>query len=119
MASALLYSAAPASAFDFSTQPSECNHQPVSKKTTTRWSAPILDISKLHAMSLSLPKENGEVTPVQAWFMLVEKYGLDRIIGNIENLKSRIAPAVTCYSFGALIEETSLWPVAAETLGEH
>lgn len=32
-------------------------------------------------MSLSLPKENWEITPVQAWFMLVERVGVRRLLG--------------------------------------
>ncbi|RDW70328.1 hypothetical protein BP5796_08725 [Coleophoma crateriformis] len=91
MASALLYSAAPESAFDFSAQPTECNHEPTSR-TLTQWSAPILDISRLYVMSLSLPKGDFEITPVQAWFMMVEKYGLESVMENIEDLKRRIAP---------------------------
>ncbi|RDW89307.1 hypothetical protein BP6252_01339 [Coleophoma cylindrospora] len=116
MASALLYSAAPASAFDFSAQPTECHHEPASR-TLTQWSAPILDISRLYVMSLSLPKKDFEITPVQAWFMMVEEYGLERVMENIEALKRRIAPLVTCECFGAVMDESLLGQIAKEILG--
>ncbi|PVH81659.1 hypothetical protein DL98DRAFT_165074 [Cadophora sp. DSE1049] len=45
------------------------------------WRVPPLDLRGLYEMSECMPKENWEITPVQAWFLLVGRYGWERLVG--------------------------------------
>ena len=71
-------------------------------------------------MSECMPKENWEITPVQAWFLLVGRYGWERLIGKpresqsvsgrgsekaIDGLKRGLAKLVTCLGFGSVMDE--------------
>ena len=84
-------------------------------------------------MSECMPKENWEITPVQAWFLLVGRYGWERLIGKpresqsvsgrgsekaIDGLKRGLAKLVTCLGFGSVMDEIEFWGVVGEVLGE-
>lgn len=97
------------------------------------WRVPPLDLRGLYEMSECMPKENWEITPVQAWFLLVGRYGWERLIGKpresqsvsgrgsekaIDGLKRGLAKLVTCLGFGSVMDEIEFWGVVGEVLGE-
>jgi hypothetical protein len=67
-------------------------------------------------MSQSLPKGDFEITPVQAWFMLSARYEVGRVVGRIEGLKRRIGGLVSCFAFGAVMDEGRFWDVVGDVL---
>ncbi|KAL3425639.1 hypothetical protein PVAG01_02430 [Phlyctema vagabunda] len=109
MASTLLFSSAPSSTFgDADTS-----------KVTTSWNAPSLELSTLYAMSLSLPKEDFEITPVQAWFMIVSEYKVDIVLEKAETLKSSLNELVKCWDFGAVLNQALFWEVVKRVMDEN
>ncbi|KAH8683326.1 hypothetical protein BGZ60DRAFT_399909 [Tricladium varicosporioides] len=133
MASTLLYSSAPESTF------SDPNPH------TGSWISPsnsVQTLQKLKEMSRSLPKSDWEITPVQAWFLLVERWGVERIVGQlgkaglisgvegaeekevkgfcvVEKLKKGLARVVDCFAFGAVMDERRFWEVVRGVVGEE
>jgi hypothetical protein len=108
MASTLLYSHAPASVFDnFASVPNGDN----TSKPLDSWTTPALELSQLYAMAQSLPKGDFEITPVQAWFLLVARYDQAQLLGKLERLRKDLASLVDCYCFGAAMDETKFWNV--------
>lgn len=71
-------------------------------------------------MSLSLPKGDFEITPVQAWFLLAAEYDADWLLreGRLEVLKRELGRLVKCFDFGAVVEEGVFWGVVRKFLGE-
>ena len=108
MASTLLYSHAPASAFN--------NFDAAS------WHVPSIELSQLWNMSLSLPREDWEITPVQAWFLLTARYEVNDLLGDggsrLNGLKEGLAKLVACFAFGAVMDEPSFWSVVSEVIGD-
>ncbi|KAH6684147.1 hypothetical protein B0J14DRAFT_646059 [Halenospora varia] len=133
MASTLLYSSAPESTF------SDPNPH------TGSWTSPansVQTLQKLKDMSRSLPKSDWEITPVQAWFLLVERWGVERIVGQlgkaglisgaegaeekevkgfcvVEKLKKGLARVVDCFAFGAVMDERRFWEVVRGVVVEE
>ena len=68
-------------------------------------------------MSQSLPKGDFEITPVQAWFMLSQKYDSKRVLDNLEGLKIGIGKLVACFEFGAVMDELKFWNVVRNVMG--
>jgi len=63
---------------------------------------------------------------VQAWFMLVERVGVERLLGGVndggqenvlEALKRGVGPLVDCFHFGAVLDEGRMWEVVENVLG--
>lgn len=67
-------------------------------------------------MSGSLSKHDWEITPVQAWFLLVESLGTEILTrkGVVEELKRRLGELVDCFGFGATLNEGLFWGVVGE-----
>ncbi len=74
-------------------------------------------------MSNSLPKGDWEITPVQVWFMLVERYGVERLVKGVEagkvreELKKGLSKLVGCWEFGAVVDVDKFWAVAESVIG--
>jgi hypothetical protein len=71
-------------------------------------------------MSRSLPKQDWEVTPVQAWFLMVDRYGIEKVVnGNgVERMRQGLAKLVECFAFGAVMDEGGFWEVVQNALGD-
>ena len=79
-------------------------------------------------MSQSLPKGDWEITPVQAWFLLMGRLGVNPLMeegvkrktglneGFLAKLKSGLANLVSCFEFGAVMDEATFWEVVEEVL---
>ncbi|KAB8291770.1 hypothetical protein EYC80_006565 [Monilinia laxa] len=80
-----------------------------------------LSLAQLYAMSRSLPISDVEITPVQAWFMIAEKYDseIGRVVEGrrIEGLKRGLGGLSRCYQFGAVMDVVSFWEVVDEVMG--
>ena len=72
-------------------------------------------------MSQSLPKGDWEITPVQAWFLLMGRLGVETLVGDgkhagakeglLPRLKKGLGKLVNCFEFGAVMDEASFWEV--------
>ena len=77
-------------------------------------------------MSQSLPKGDWEITPVQAWFLLMGRLGVETLVGDISQagakeallprLKKGLGTLVKCFAFGAVMDEASFWEVVESTM---
>lgn len=97
--------------------------EPIDHHTTTPWTVPITsttdDLMKLYGMSTSLPREDWEMTPVQVWFVLVQKLGLQTLLDEqvYEALKIKLGAYVRCFGFGTVITEMEFRDVVRDLLG--
>lgn len=78
------------------------------------------EIIKLHAMSTSLAKGDWEITPVQAWFLLLERVGVERLTGkvgqeNLDLLTARLSLLTRCFGFGAVMTKILFWDEVERT----
>ncbi|RAL60908.1 hypothetical protein DID88_010233 [Monilinia fructigena] len=112
MASTPMFAQAPPSAFQ---------DPPPSSESSWYSSSISLSLAQLYAMSRSLPMSDVEITPVQAWFMIAEKYDseIERVIEGrrIEGLKRGLGGLSRCYQFGAVMDVESFWEVVNEVMG--
>jgi hypothetical protein len=101
MATALVYSQAPAPVFQ--------------DLDTASWSAPALELTKLWEMSQSLPKGDWEITPVQAWFLLTAAYDVGVLLAGggarLDTLMRGLARYVDCQGFGTVLDVGRFWGV--------
>lgn len=69
-------------------------------------------------MSLSLATSDFEITPVQAWFLLVEKYDVRKVVEErrMEALKRGLGGLVGCWAFGAVMDRERFWRVVEEVM---
>jgi hypothetical protein len=109
MASAYLYTHAPASVFN--------------NLDSGSWPVPSLELSHLYQMSQCLPRDDWEITPVQAWFLLTERYDMRRLLGDngggtkLNALKEAIGKIVSCRAFGTVMDEREFWDVVSRIMG--
>ncbi|KAF7935391.1 uncharacterized protein EAE97_008298 [Botrytis byssoidea] len=102
MASTHIFAQAPLEAFNEST-------------SEVSWFSSSVSLAQLYAMSQSLPVSDFEITPVQAWFMIAEKYhsDIEKVVEtqNMNNLKRGLGSLSRCYQFGAVMAVDSFWEV--------
>lgn len=90
-----------------------------SNSTWVTPASPSAELDKLREMSGSLVKEEWEITPVQAWFQLVDKIGMEKLRrGNdgygflvFDKMQVELVKLVQCFGFGAVINEVLFWDV--------
>ena len=71
----------------------------------TAWEVPQASIDQLLALSNSVPLQDGEVTPVQAWdYIRRQKQFAGLEVGRWESLKEARGGFVRCYGFGGVVE---------------
>lgn len=60
-------------------------------------------------------EDRTEITPVQAWFEILAKYGVERVMGRVERLKGELGGrrVVRCPHFGARVDRGE-WEVVVE-----
>ena len=123
MASTLLYSHAPTPVFSSFSDPPPSSTTPPTERV--EWTAPSPELKQLYAMSQSLPKGDWEITPVQAWFLLMGRLGVNVLVegggqgggkeGLLARLKRPLAKLVDCFEFGAVMDEARFWEVVEAT----
>ncbi|KAF7897968.1 uncharacterized protein EAF01_008934 [Botrytis porri] len=110
MASTHIFAQAPPKAFSGST-------------SDISWSSSSVSLAQLYAMSQSLPVSDFEITPVQAWFMIAEKYhnDIEKVVGprNMNSLKRGLGGLSRCYQFGAVMDVGSFWEVVDDVMRQN
>ncbi|KAF5871126.1 putative bzip-type transcription factor protein [Botrytis fragariae] len=109
MASTHIFAQAPPEAFNEST-------------SEVSWSSSV-SLAQLYAMSQSLPTSDFEITPVQAWFMIAEKYhdDIEKVGGTktMNNLKRGLGTLSRCYQFGAVMDVDSFWEIVGDVMTQN
>ncbi|KAF7865724.1 hypothetical protein EAF04_005890 [Stromatinia cepivora] len=109
MASTYIFSQAPPEAFNDSSPESS-------------WLSSSISLARLYAMSQSLPTSDFEITPVQAWFMIAEKYHneIEKLVEarRIKDMKIGLGSLSRCYQFGAVMDVDSFWEVVDEVMAQ-
>lgn len=109
MASTYIFPDAPPEAFNDSTPESS-------------WFSSSISIAQLYEMSRSLPTSSFEITPVQAWFMIVDKYRSEiaKVVetSRMEDLKRGLGILSRCYQFGAVMDVESFWEVVDDVMSQ-
>ncbi|QSZ37773.1 hypothetical protein DSL72_008872, partial [Monilinia vaccinii-corymbosi] len=106
-----------ASTHIFAHAPAEAFNDPAPESS---WSSSLMSLAQLHAMSQSLPPPDYEITPVQAWFKIAEKYHheIEKVVetSRIEGLKRGLGSLSRCYRFGAVMDVEGFWEVVDEVM---
>ncbi|TGO41106.1 hypothetical protein BHYA_0026g00120 [Botrytis hyacinthi] len=109
-----------ASTHVFAQAPLEAFHESVSEVS---WVSSSVSLAQLYAMSQSLPVSDFEITPVQAWFMIAEKYhnDIEKVVGtrSMNNLKRGLGSISRCYQFGAVMDVDSFWEVVDDIMTQN
>lgn len=115
MASTHYLSTAPASVF--------VSHATRNVPQSESWSSPALALEQLHGLSQNLNVQDFEVTPVQAWFRMVQddRRMVESVMkeGVMETLKRELGGLVRCKGFGAVIGIDEFERVVEEVLGRN
>ncbi|KOS19661.1 hypothetical protein ESCO_000854 [Escovopsis weberi] len=93
--------------------------QPGEQQQVLQWtSASGISLARLYGLALSLNQDQAELTPVQAWFELVDRYGLGALFqdGVLETLERELSAAVRCLHFGAVMSRVSFEDIVWRTL---
>lgn len=98
--------------------PKECNVPP--KGAAPTWDASGLTLQNLRLLASSLIPGDAEITPVQGWFELVERYGSAALLGEaMEALKKEFLGVVQCPHFGAVMEREAFESVVGRVMGGY
>jgi hypothetical protein len=85
------------------------------------WQTTALTLRSLHGLASSLNPDDGvEVTPVQAWFELVRRFGVERLMaeGVLGRLKRELVGVVRCPRMGCCLPRGAFEGIVARVLGE-
>jgi hypothetical protein len=85
------------------------------------WQTTALTLRSLHGLASSLNPDDGvEVTPVQAWFELVRRFGVERLMaeGVLGRLKRELVGVVRCPRMGCCLPRGAFEGIVAGVLGE-
>ncbi|KAL2134892.1 hypothetical protein VTI74DRAFT_10527 [Chaetomium olivicolor] len=88
--------------------------------TRLSWKTSSLTLRSLHGLARSLnPDDALELTPVQAWFELARRFGVERLMaaGVLDTLKRELVGVVKCPHFGASMERAAFESVVGRVLG--
>jgi hypothetical protein len=67
-------------------------------------------------MNERLPKDEDEVTPVQAWFLLAERYEVGVLLGAVEDIERELCKLVECFEFGAVMGQGAFWEAVERSI---
>lgn len=98
--------------------PKEANIVP--EGPSPSWGAGGLTLQNLRLLASSLTPGDAEVTPVQVWFELVERYGAAALLGEaMEALKREFVGVVKCPHFGAVLEREAFESVVGRVMARY
>lgn len=85
------------------------------------WQAPPLSLQHLRGLAASLNPGDLELTPVQAWFELAERYSPAALVesGVLEILKREFRGVVQCVCYGAAIERGAFESVVHRVMAQY
>ncbi|KAK4230522.1 hypothetical protein QBC38DRAFT_468962 [Podospora fimiseda] len=83
------------------------------------WKTSGLTLQNLYGLACSLHgKDDEEITPVQVWFELVRRYGVETVLSGIDEMKREFVGVVKCPAhFGAVLERGAFESVVGRVLG--
>lgn len=84
-----------------------------------QWRGMGMTLASLEALAASLSSSDAEITPVQAWFELVERYTTADLLAptTMALLKQELRGVVDCVHFGAVMERQAFESVVGRVLG--
>lgn len=122
MASSFVMQYAPSTFYDARTALREHQDFPASSPSppTYQWQAPAIDLATLRGLASSLNPGDKELTPVQAWFELAERYGPEQMVfeRTLDSLRREFRGVVKCVAFGATIEREAFESIVGRVFGE-
>ena len=85
------------------------------------WQSSGLTLQALYGLASSLCAGDKELTPVQAWFELAERYPVELLLSKpvLEALKREFIGVVRCIHFGAVIERDAFESVVGRVMAAH
>lgn len=85
-----------------------------------KWEAPSLELEQLRGLSESLGVDEIEITPVQAWFWLMDMYDVEQVMTGIAvgELKKALGAIVTCIMTGAVMLKGEFVHYVEQVLGK-
>lgn len=92
---------------------------PSAPRIDLSWSgSPDISLESLHGLAVSLNPGDVELTPVQAWFELMDRYPVERLLDEalLDELRMQLNGVVKCLSFGAVIERGAFESVVSRVL---
>ena len=90
------------------------------KGESPSWTISGLTLQNLRLLASSLIPGDAELTPVQGWFELVERYGTEVLLGQaMASLKREFVGVVKCPHFGAVIEREAFESVVERVMGDY
>ncbi|KAH7170706.1 hypothetical protein EDB81DRAFT_776432 [Dactylonectria macrodidyma] len=83
------------------------------------WSSPRISLASLHDLASSLNPGDKELTPIQAWFELADRYPLGVLLDAqlLQALSLELNGVVKCLFFGAVMEREAFESVVCRVLG--
>ncbi|KAI6780145.1 alanine racemase [Emericellopsis cladophorae] len=86
-----------------------------------RWEASGISLYNLRGLAASLNPGPEELTPVQAWFELAERYSPVTLVesGMLHDLQVQLKGVVRCVSFGAAMERAAFESVVERVVRQH
>ena len=97
--------------------PGEREAQPMPTFPTPAWQATGLTLENLRLLASSILGGEAELTPVQGWFELTDRYGASALsIEVMEALKREFTGVVQCPHFGAVIEREAFESVVGRVM---
>lgn len=93
---------------------------PSASPASLRWSAPHISLQALRGLASSLNPGDLELTPVQAWFELSDRYPIALLLEGpgsaLEALRRELNGLVRCQHYGAIIERMAFESVVSRTM---
>ncbi|KAI5465985.1 hypothetical protein BGZ63DRAFT_120101 [Mariannaea sp. PMI_226] len=85
------------------------------------WPSPQISLSSLHGLASSLNPGDKELTPIQAWFELADRFPKDVLLNpeTLHRLSRELNGVVVCLEFGAVIEREAFESVVGRILGPN
>lgn len=95
--------------------------QSMLKAPIQTWQASGLTLQNIYLLASSLALDETEITPVQGWFEMIERYGPDLLLNRelVEALKKEFVGVVKCLHFGAIIERDAFESVVERVFGAY
>ena len=81
-------------------------HIPLRESPTLQWRVNNLSLDRLHDLAMSLNTGDVELTPIQAWTELSNRYTVETLLapGTLEGLAREFQETLNCVIFGAAVE---------------
>ncbi|KAK7431099.1 hypothetical protein QQZ08_002380 [Neonectria magnoliae] len=83
------------------------------------WPSPRISLAALHGLASSLNPGDAELTPIQAWFELADRYPMEVLLDAqlLNELSRELDGVVKCLVFGAMMERDAFESVVGRVLG--